>query len=90
MSTFWLKTLTFIYDLILISLGATSPFMVGLLVYQFIKPTNYIVGILFIIVWIILCFFIVGLGFYFIKILRNRFELIDEYLEIIESYRQNR
>lgn len=90
MSKFWIKIFALIYDLTSMFLGVTAPFAMAMLIYQCIKPTNYIVGILFVIIWIISCWCIVALGFYLLKKIRYHFEIIDEYFEIIEDYRDKR
>ena len=89
MNKLLLKISVYIYVLITIILGFISPILIGIFVYQFIKPNNYIIGALFVIVWIIMCFIVVIVAKYFYDKIRYRFKKIDNYIYEIENYIEN-
>lgn len=90
MNKFWIKTLAIISELVLIGLYLATPILIGMLIYNFLKPEGYIKGILFFIIWFVLCFLTYPLGLFIIKVLRTNFDIIDKYLEIIDAYKKNK
>ena len=73
MNKFWIKTLAIISVLVLLSLYLATPILIGMLIYNFLKPEGYIKGISFFIIWFVLCFLTYPLGIFIIKVLRTNF-----------------
>ena len=86
MSKFWLKTMTIGYNILSFFSKNILPFIIGYYLFRIMNPENFVSGIIFFFVWILICFITIILYIILKNQLRNKFSSINNFIKEIKDY----
>jgi len=85
MQNFLSNLLVFVYSIFKLFGSFVVSLIVGIYMYDFIRPKGALYVSIFIIIWFVFCFLIYGFSFLLIKKLRHNNKSFDRYIDRIEK-----